>query len=338
MIYLTTGSNGAGKTLFTLRWVRDLQLEWQKKGVDRPVFYDGFDINPKTGEEFNWQSCDPKKWQELPDNSIVIVDEAQRIFPTRKIGAEVPDFENAIAIEHRKRGFDFFIITQHPSNLSSFLRKLIGSGWHKHLKRIFGLNAVNCLTFNYAETSCEKPSAKTNAIQEKKLRFPKEVYTWYKSAELHTAKREIPKVVYWLILALGITAFAGYRFITMMGGDKISQLEQTAQQASNAFYESGSSSSHREKKLTFEEYTDSFKPRINGFPHTASRYDEVTKPVTAPYPAGCIQTQSTGCTCFSQQGTRIAMDNGTCENIIKEGYFIDWEKNPSKEERDITNV
>lgn len=338
MLYLVTGSNGAGKTLFTLKWAREMQIEWkEKKGIDRPVFYDGFDINPKTEEEFNWKPCDPTKWQELPDNSIIIVDEAQRIFPTRKIGAQVPDFENEIAISHRKRGFDFFIVTQHPSNISAFIRRLVGSGWHKHLKRIFGMNAVNCLTFNYAETSCEKPTAKTNAIEQSKLRFPKEVYNWYKSAELHTAKREIPKAFYLLILLLGVAIFCIYRFASMMGNERVEDVEQLAQSYTvSSDYKGVFGENTNKGRLSTEDYLESFKPRLNGFPHTASRYDEITKPITAPYPAACISMQNKGCQCYSQQGTRIMMDEATCENIVKEGFFIDWDKEPQRRnEREI---
>ena len=92
MIYLTTGANGAGKTLLTLKDVRAQQLK-----ENRPVYYHGFDMDEAKAAEFGWQKFDPKKWQDLPDGSICIMDECQNEFPLRRSGAEVPDYVQAIA-------------------------------------------------------------------------------------------------------------------------------------------------------------------------------------------------------------------------------------------------
>jgi len=46
------------------------------------------------------------------------------------------------------------------------------------------------------------------------------------------------------------------------------------------------------------------EPRVHGLALSAPAYDEVTKPVVAPYPATCI-CSSTQCRCYSQQGTRL---------------------------------
>jgi len=333
MLYLVTGSNGAGKTLFTLRWARDLQLKFQKEGIDRTVYYDGFDIDPRIEEEFGWKPCDPMKWMDLPDNSIVIVDEAQRIFPVRSAGSDTPEHEDQIAVSHRKRGFDFFIVSQHPSNISAFLRRLVGSGWHKHLKRMFGMEKVNCLTFNYAETSCEKPSAKQNAYQQEKLKFPKEVYSWYKSAELHTAKGGLPKLYYLVIIgavvAVLLVVFV-YYFMMSRTPEPEKKPEAAPSFAVSERFKPAYNENREKDSLSTEDYIKAHIPRIKGFPHSAPRYDEVTKPVTAPYPAACIKFEGKGCRCFSQQGTRIMMDEPTCENIVKEGYFVDWDTKPQR--------
>lgn len=46
------------------------------------------------------------------------------------------------------------------------------------------------------------------------------------------------------------------------------------------------------------------EPRVHGLAFRAPAYDEVTKPVVAPYPTTCI-CSSTRCRCYSQQGTRL---------------------------------
>ena len=50
--------------------------------------------------------------------------------------------------------------------------------------------------------------------------------------------------------------------------------------------------------MTAAEYVDSHKPRIAGFAHTAPRYDDVTKPLVAPYPAACM-VMAGECRCYS---------------------------------------
>gem|GEM_PF-6684726 len=52
-------------------------------------------------------------------------------------------------------------------------------------------------------------------------------------------------------------------------------------------------------------------------------YDEVTKPVTAPYPAACVQ-DAKRCLCYTQQGTLMRISGDTCQQIVKYGYFMDW--------------
>ncbi|CAN7485653.1 zonular occludens toxin domain-containing protein [Acidovorax sp. LjRoot74] len=84
MIYLTTGGNGAGKTLFTLKDVREQQLK-----ENRPVYFHGFKAK-QVLLDWGWQEFDPKRWQDLPDGSICVMDECQNEFPA-KVQGELPD-------------------------------------------------------------------------------------------------------------------------------------------------------------------------------------------------------------------------------------------------------
>ena len=36
--------------------------------------------------------------------------------------------------------------------------------------------------------------------------------------------------------------------------------------------------------------------------------------------------KSQGCTCYSQQGTKLVVPAEICTQIVKNGYFVDWEK------------
>ncbi|MDO9013519.1 MAG: zonular occludens toxin domain-containing protein [Polynucleobacter sp.] len=290
MIYLTTGANGAGKTLCTLRDVRDKQV-----AEGRPVYFCGFDPKPQL-IEWGWQKCEFKDWQSLPDGSIVIGDEAHNFMPAGlKVDVE-PGFVKMLA-EHRKRGFDFFLIDQHPSNISPFVRRLIGSpGWHRHLKRTFGAELVSELKWSAANITCEKPGAAQSA--EVRMRpFPKEVYEWYSSAMIHTGKRSIPRAVYvaiGMLVAAVALAFVSYRLL--MGSPRVVAAQGPAKAASapsnglvaRAPVAAPGAHPGASAALSAAQYIESRTPRIAGLPQTAPAFDAVTVPVTAPYPAACV--------------------------------------------------
>jgi len=241
----------------------------------------------------------------------------------------LPDYINAVAQYRRKRGFDFWMITPHPSLIHVNIRRLIESpSWHRHLKRTFGAEMVSELKFNYAENSCEKPGAGGGG-QVTMRAFPKEVYSWYQSASLHTAKRKLPKQVFVLggaLVATVLLGFFGYK--QFRSNFEVNKPEQ--------FTVSDAATNNRQlivtepsrRPLTISEYFNQGMPRIPGMIHTAPRYDMLTRPVAVPRPHSCIKFGSNPCECKSQQGTKIVMSEATCMRIIKNGgVFADWDTN-----------
>lgn len=322
MIYLTTGANGAGKTLLTLKAVREQQLK-----ENRPVYYHGFDMNLVKAEEFGWQEFDPKKWQELPDGSICVMDECQNEFPLRRSGAEIPEYVNAIAQFRRKRGFDFWMIAPHPSLIDVFVRRLIDKpSWHRHLKRTFGADVVSELKFSSPDLKCEQPGAGERA-EVKMLPYPKEVYSWYSSASLHTGKRHIPKQVYVIFASfLLVPALLYYAYNSVFGGaQEKSKVNQPLKQDAKPVVAAAIAPVAPSRKRDAPEYFDSFMPRIADFPHSAPRYDDVTKAVVAPFPAACISMKDR-CDCFTQQGTLMVVSKDMCLQIVAKGFFVDWQQ------------
>lgn len=325
MIYLTTGANGAGKTLVTLRDVRAQQVK-----ESRPVYYHGFEAAQQL-LDWGWQEFEPKKWQDLPDGSICVMDECQNEFPTRSASSPVPEYINAIAQFRRKRGFDFWMIAPHPSMLDLFIRRLIDKpSWHRHLKRAFGADVVSVLKFGSPNMQCEKPGAGASG-EVSMVGFPKEVYGWYKSASLHTGKKQLPKQVYFVGLALiliPVMVYFSYKQIMR----KV--IEDKPVPAVNALGNPGSpvvsqkATPEQNKVLSTGEYVKSFVPRIEGFPQSAPRYDEVSKVVQAPKPAACIYgikpgSKSKICSCWSQQSTPLNVPLAACISIAQGGYFDD---------------
>ena len=319
MLYLITGANGAGKTLNTLKWVRERSV---KEG--RPVCHNGRFEPVEGGELSSWKKIDMKDWQAEPDGTIFLVDECHNDFPLRAPSSAPPDYVKMLA-EHRRRGFDFYMVTQHPQNIDSFVRRLIGSpGWHRHLKRSFGADLVSCLEWNAVNPNCEKDgSGKTGTVT--MMAFPKEVYGWYRSASLHTGKRKIPRAV-WVLLACAIAIPSlGYFAVSRVVGNATKNAKPAATDKPAGAPAEGSVATAAGKALTVEGYLDQRKARIPDFPHTAPAYDEVTRPTVAPYPAACV-TMGSKCQCYTQQGTVMATSGEVCLQIVKHGFFVDWEQ------------
>ncbi|PZP58815.1 MAG: hypothetical protein DI604_33085 [Delftia acidovorans] len=315
MLYLITGANGAGKTLNTLKWVRERSV---KEG--RPVCHNGRFEPVEGGELSSWKRVDFKDWQKEPDGTIFLIDECHNDMPVRGASATVPD-EIRMLAEHRRRGMDFYLVTQHPQNIDNFVRRLVGSpGWHRHLKRTFGADLVSCIEWAAVNPNCEKDgSGKTGTVS--MVGFPKEVYGWYKSASLHTGKKKIPRAV-WMALAAVILAptmiyFAVsgvYKNVVKGKAEPVATVG-----ASQAPGRAGSEG----RVLTAAEYVDARVPRIPGFPHSAPAYDAVTQPVEAPYPAACVVMRGE-CKCYTQQATLLYMPEGLCKHIVERGFFVDF--------------
>ena len=115
------------------------------------------ELKPEKLKEFGWKLIDFKDWQAEPDGTIFLMDECHLDLPKRPNGSAVPLYVSKLA-EHRARGFDFFLLTQHPSNIDSFVTKLVGSpGWHQHLKRAFGASNMTCVQqWSAVNNVCEK--------------------------------------------------------------------------------------------------------------------------------------------------------------------------------------
>ena len=202
MIELVTGLPGSGKTLQTLVRVKDRA---EKEG--RTVYYDGISGIEEAGV-LPWLKHDGQKWFELPANSIIVIDEAQRLFRPRGRTGEPPEYAAKLET-HRHLGIDLVFITQNPMLIDSHVRRLCERHWH--VMRRFGTKWA---------TIHEFPSGVREDVDKRRdgsirhdFRYPKDAFTWYKSAEVHTHKAHIPARV-WLLLLMpvvfGGAAYAAY--------------------------------------------------------------------------------------------------------------------------------
>jgi len=313
LIYLTTGANGSGKTLLTLHYVQQMAVK-----ESRPVFHNGrFEIIPG-GPLDSWKKCDFADWQSLPEGSIIFVDECHNEMPVRTgAGGAMPEYIRGLA-EHRRRGYDFFLITQHPLNIDSYVRRLIGApGWHRHLKRASGAQLASVLEWPSVHDQPQKAGSGQSG-EVTLQRYPTEVFKWYQSTSLDTAKVKIPRALKVLLasfLIVPLVSWYAIRHYSAMAS-KVAPSPDVPAVSAKAV-ESGSRAA-----LSAPEFMASFVPRVEGFPNTAPRYEELAKPVTAPRIAACAK-MGDRCQCYTQQATLLDTPAPVCAQIVAHGFFDD---------------
>lgn len=320
MIYLTTGQPGAGKTLWTIFYVKQLA-----ERENRTVYFSGINDLKLPWVELD----DPRQWHRLPPGSIIVLDEAQRLFRPRATGSAVPDYVQALET-HRHHGYDIFVVTQHPMLIESNVRRLIGRHWH--VQRTFGLHRATVHEFH--ELRQEPDKSREGSIRHE-WSYPAEVFNYYKSAELHTHKRSVPVRV-WLLFALPpILGMLGYSAYSMLLTHEQQDQQPVADGGGKA--EPADTVGFRSREIGFIE---SHSPRIPGLLHTAPRYDEITRPVSAPKPVACVATKSR-CRCYTSQATPLNVPGDLCAQIVASGWFDDSQESlysHSARENDMPSV
>lgn len=306
MIHLVTGLPGAGKTL---RGVQLLQ-DFIKSG--RPVFHQGIDgLDPS----LSVQECDARLWQELPDNSVVIVDEAQKVWPSRRSGDPPPDIR-ALS-EHRHRGFDFILLTQHPTMLDKYVRTLVGC--HQHVLRQFGSKMAKMVTWAECYDDPQSPATRVRGT-ESYWKYDPNIYRLYKSATHHTVKTKLPfklKVIPVLLVMAACLAYYAYSSITSL--TSVSVTESVAAQGSGSPMDQLGSVGEKETPMTVQEYIESRIPRIASDPGSAPIFDG-REPVSKPE-LYCVATEEGRCICHTEQATRYQIEVRECLAIVKNGIY-----------------
>lgn len=306
MITLITGLPGAGKTLYALNFVKNLSEK-----DNRPVYYSG--INDIKLPWFELEKGED--WHSVPTGSIVLIDECQRVFRPRGNGSAVPVHVSKLET-HRHDGIDLVVITQHPMLADSNLRRLVGQ--HFHVVRAFGTKKATVHEFQEVKTDCDKN--RSGSVRHDFF-YPKDSFNWYKSAELHTHKARIPARVFFILglpLLLAALVYLAYSFWRIPGTGN------TLETKSPTTAISPSAAIQAPKFKSAAQFLDERVPRVAGLAYTAPIYDEVTRPVDAPFPAACISSLEK-CTCFSQQATILDIPEPVCKQIVARGYFKDWE-------------
>lgn len=318
MINLITGTPGAGKTLNTLAMVED-------ECAGRNIYF----YNIK-GLTLDWQEVtkeDLHTWDEFPDGSVFVVDEAWKVWPNVTNSQKSPESVMKLA-EHRHRGFDFYFIVQDPTLIDFRLRKF--GDRHYHFERQFGYESARRFEWQSVVSNPKDHFARKEAVSTR-ISYPKKYYDVYQSASLHTVTKRFPKKAYWVIggvvLSIGLLIYA----LNTIGDGPPEIAQYNSPGESQQFASSFSSySSRRDPEQRYEstqDYIDQHTPRIDDIPWSAPMYDAITEVQTFPRPQCIYHIKDDYCSCFTQQATPLEISKENCLSQVKNGYF-----NPFKSE------
>lgn len=329
-ITLITATPGGGKTALAVK----IMKEAADKG--RPIFQLGIpDLKlpyiptpaVKEWTEMRVDKDDPDQnelpYFTFPENSLIVLDEAQRIFRVRPNGAKVPDHVAAFETV-RHTGVTFLLMTQNPAFLDSHIRKLVGQ--HIHLRDV-GLMG----RWYYEWPECSNPDSFSSAPIKKKWSLPKESFPLYKSSSLHIKRRySIPPTMLMLIACVLVACILGWRMY-----QSISQkaAPATAVTATGQGASRGASSAEgipgvkavqpappSVKSSDGGEILAAFVPAVPGMPETAPAYADMRQVKTMPQVVGgaCMHGQ---CRCYTQQGTDAGLDDLQCKAWLAKPPF-----------------
>lgn len=328
MIILVTGQPGSGKTAYVVDWLLDQQK-------DRPLFCMGIPelkvdhqpvppVNEWTEERESPEDPAIKlSYFKFPPSSIVIIDEAQRVFRPRPVGSPVPPWIAAFET-HRHTGVDFVLISQAPNLMDSNLRRLIGK--HVHIRVL----PMGRRLYEWTEVGEPESKMSRDLAASRSYKLPKRVFDVYKSAELHTKIKVAIPWYYWLFGgALLLTIFFGWRSYKAISKNFAPQENGTTTPASL-------SDPAHPKPAPVLDPVAAQKPRISGLLHTAPAYDTVTTAKEAPVPVACYlknpdqpdqnqPNEGKSCGCLDQQSNIYKTTFEICKQIASSGFFNSWE-------------
>ena len=310
MIRIIDGKPGDGKTQFTIQTLLKIS-----KNENRPVYY----YNIPELQIPEWIEIEvADQWFKLPDGAIIVIDEAQKIYPLRKAGSDKPPHVSALET-HRHKGHDLYLITQDGTLLDIQCRKLCSQ--YFHLKRVPGTSKVT-LTEYTEFTNHNDYHERKKAVSSSLWSHDKKIWKLYKSATVHTKRTPIPKK---LLAVPVVFVVCGLLFYNVYARFTDEERNMTANQETPGETIFISQPEKTQAQIAIDEklqYFEQYRPRIRDKPETAPVYDGL-RTVTSYPRLQCIKSEKIGCSCYTQQATRINISEKRCNEFIVKGDTFD---------------
>lgn len=301
MITVITGAPGSGKSAALVDILSQI-------GKDRTVYVNGIPDLLIDHQELE----DPANWHEtVPDGSVIVIDEVQRVWRPRGPGQKVPD-HIAMLETHRHRGLDFYIITQAPRLIDTNVRALVGR--HVHLRDIGFLGRW---WYEWPEIAENCAASWKQAPIKKRYRLPKRIFGQYKSASQHIKPvRSFPWMFVVMVLALVVTGGLAWRSWSVIGdrmtapGAALSAVPGVSKPAASASSPGVPGQVVVAARSLIDDRVD-WIPRVSNRPESAPAYDGLRTVAVMPVVAGAI-CNKTRCKCVTQQGSDAGLSQAEC--------------------------
>jgi len=299
--------------------------------------------------------CD---WRATPQGSYFVIDEAQLITIFSDEAKGIDPIVKDLTI-HRHKGYDFLFITQEPSFVHKYIRKL--ASHHIHLVNIFGWEQSMRMEWSVVQDAPNAIKSIARAENISRWRFPKHVYNLYKSTTINTRVKRIPKklvicavlAVVFILLALFLFSSSGNSpLVAMATGNPLTQPQgqknELSTKSNNPNAGKPSAAEQKDTKdVQDQNETAASSPAVDAASSAAPAYDVADpfafQPNAAPNVvnhrvfSGCFCTKNS-CKAYDQQGTSIdGISPKVCKQLIKDSsnrpfnYFSNQSQQTSAE-------
>lgn len=281
--------------------------------------------------------CD---WRQTPQGSYFVIDEAQLIPIFSDEARGIDPIVKDLTI-HRHKGYDFLFITQEPSFVHKYIRKL--ASLHIHLVNIFGWEQSMRMEWSVVQDSPNAIKSIARAENLSRWRFPKHVYNLYKSTTINTRVKRMPKKLV-AFVALAVICMISAIFLlfhgstnnplisTFTGKPVAAQAETkkyesppkqtnqptTGQQPTTSTTPAATVQNQNENPASSPVSNESVPAQIAYDPSDPYAFKPNTSPNVVNYRvfSGCFCTK-TACTAYDQQGTKIdGIDRKVCKQLM----------------------
>lgn len=289
------------------------------------------------------ENCD---WRNTPEGSFFAIDEAQLINIFSDEARGIDPIVKDLTI-HRHKGYDFWFITQEPSFVHKYIRKL--ASYHVHLVNIFGWEQSMKMEWSVVQDSPNAIKSIARAENLSRWRFPQHVYNLYKSTTINTRVKRIPKklvitsilAIVLIIAAILVLSFGGAMnnplINTLTGSSPTTEKKNDTTTNVNAGQPvKPSSNAQQTPNKTIQTKDDpnnilsasESSTQLSATSEPEPTYD-ITDPnafnpsftpsvVNARVFSGCFCTSKT-CTAYDSQGTKInGFDKNLCRKIMRD--------------------
>jgi len=225
-----------GKSLYCMSLIDQLS----RKHPNRRIYTNIIGMNYPGVLTINSTPEKPFDWRDLPDGSIIFFDEAHehpafsaqdllgtaRTDAEKKRKAEILDIGDSLTL-HGHFGFDIYLITQNPKLLREQVRAACSV--HYVMRRLWGLDVAMIYEFAEVQTYFAN-STRKQALSVKRFRYPKNLYKYYVSSNVHNIQKRVP-LLYMSFFAIPVLIFAmGYSKASDTGFFGLFEKDKQAQQ------------------------------------------------------------------------------------------------------------